>query len=136
LEIYPGLIAFHYNWTKPYNEYLQLDKIYRGFGRFSNCGNDQIADDFPIAQESMKPCLNRGKLLNIYNWTLFHDYFAYREDGSYAGSDALERLGYFRDFKNFKAAAIAECELTPLFDFTNTHQISLIYHVDLQNLKV
>jgi hypothetical protein len=134
LEISSGFIVFHYNWTKPYDEYLQLGVIYQGYGRFTNCGNDESDADWPVDLALMKPYLKTGKLVNVYENALVNDDSKHPytgEDIAYSPEEeALKRLDYFGDFDKF-IKAVTEYELLPLSEFPDSRHFNLIYQVAL-----
>jgi hypothetical protein len=107
LEVLPGFNVFHFNWTKVHKDYLQIGKLYRGYGRLSTCDNPALYNP-KIDAKAIKRIRCKGVLekiqVNLICKDFGENYCAdskkvtrdaiYGEKGTISYEDALKNIGY------------------------------------------
>lgn len=105
IEIIPGFILFHFNWSRKYEHYLKVGKRYQGYGRLTNCGDPSECNPF-VDGTAIKSISRRAQLERILLNHIHRDYveklFACKEDETYTYECALAQLGYPHDYIKFQ----------------------------------
>lgn len=114
IEVTPGFSAFHYNWTKVSEKYLQLGKLYRGYCRLTTCFNPS-SDNANIDSQAIKRTRCKGFLEEIQVNQVWREYsrqmpppkcvsrdIAYKDCGVISYEDALKYIGYPGDELKFR----------------------------------
>ena len=104
IEIFPNLLLFHFNWTKQYEQYLQVGKWYEGFGNLSNCGDPSEENPFVKAtniNNVKHTCRLEQILVNQIYQKCFEEWNRQTSEGpDYQG--LLSRLGYPDKINEFR----------------------------------
>lgn len=136
IEIMPGFSAFHANWLKRADEYLQIGTLYHGFGRLSNYG-DEALDNPDTAPEVMKRILCRGILEKLEVNGIWRDSYEHVApiieticDG-YGYDDVLKSIGYPEDMTKFQGYISRYQQDQSSFESTaqNKNSRTLVYSI-------
>ena len=104
IEIFPNLLLFHFNWTKQYDQYLQVGKWYKGFGNLANCGDPSEENSFVKTADINKikhTCRLEQILPNQIYQKCFEEWNQQTSEGpDYQGF--LNRLGYPDKINEFR----------------------------------
>ncbi len=141
IEIFPNLILFCFNWTKPCKSYLQVGQRYEGYGQLSNCGDASEENRF-IPSSAMRSIYRSGIVRGITENLLMKDYsrdiaptrkqFRYG-NGVSCYEDALEWYGYFRDVEEFRTRTLIYREKSIQYNGTDelSQTSSIVFCVDM-----
>jgi hypothetical protein len=134
IELWPGFEVFHFNWIEKGDNYLRVNRWYKGYGRLGNCG-DPSEENPHVPPERMKAILQRARVERIIENPLSQDYFEnhcpWDEDKCYGYEDALARLGYWDNFQTFKKEISAHHHLMETASCHPTSVDSCIFRVKL-----
>jgi len=101
---FPNLLLFHFNWTKQYDQYLQVGKWYKGFGNLANCGDPSEENSFVKTADINKikhTCRLEQILPNQIYQKCFEEWNQQTSEGpDYQGF--LNRLGYPDKINEFR----------------------------------
>ena len=104
IEIFPNLLLFHFNWTKQYDQYLQVGKWYKGFGNLANCGNPSEENSF-VKTADINKIKYTYRLKQIFANQIYQKCFEEWNRQTSEGPDYqgfLNRLGYPDKINEFR----------------------------------
>jgi len=110
IKLAPDFYVYHYNWTKKYEDYLQLNKMYWGYGMLHSAVSDPSGCNPYVPGMWMKKITRTWTVKRI---GVAHDdrhYFEKKcpwvEGEVYTGEDYLGKLGYPHRYFQFKKKVI------------------------------
>ena len=134
IELWPGFEVFHFNWIEKGDNYLRVNRWYKGYGRLSNCG-DPSEENPHVPPKRMKAISQRARVERTIENPLSKDYFEnhcpWDEGKCYGYEDALARLGYWDNFRKFKKEMSAHHHLMDTASCHSTSVDSCIFRVKL-----
>ena len=104
IEIFPNLLLFHFNWTKQYDQYLQVGKWYKGFGNLANCGDPSEENSF-VKTADINKIKYTYRLKQIFANQIYQKCFEEWNRQTSEGPDYqgfLNRLGYPDKINEFR----------------------------------
>jgi hypothetical protein len=104
LEVFPGLVLFHFNWLRESWDFLQVGKWYQAFGMVSGEG-DPAEENPQIDRQTINRVIRKGiiqGILVVHNNGDYIDSFPPAYDEVFTGQSGLEPYGFPDDFQGLK----------------------------------